>query len=45
MTMLFIVDDSKALRGRLVKMLSEMEGVEVVGQAHPRILPEPTEAF
>jgi DNA-binding NarL/FixJ family response regulator len=32
-TMIFIVDDSKALRERLVKMLSEIEGVEVVGQA------------
>ncbi|PYS94306.1 MAG: response regulator [Acidobacteria bacterium] len=31
--MIFIVDDSKALRERLVSMLSELEGVEVVGQA------------
>lgn len=31
--MVFIVDDSKALRERLVNMLSEMDGVEVVGEA------------
>ena len=31
--MIFIVDDSKALRDRLVSMLSEVEGIEVVGQA------------
>ena len=31
--MIFIVDDSKALRDRLVSMLSELEGIEVVGQA------------
>jgi DNA-binding NarL/FixJ family response regulator len=31
--MIFIVDDSKALRERLVTMLSEIEGVEVIGQA------------
>lgn len=31
--MIFIVDDSKVLRDRLVSMLSEVEGIEVVGQA------------
>lgn len=31
--MVFIVDDSKALRERLANMLSEVEGVAVVGQA------------
>lgn len=31
--MIFIVDDSQALRDRLVSMLSEVEGIEVVGQA------------
>jgi DNA-binding NarL/FixJ family response regulator len=31
--MIFIVDDSKALRERLVTMLSEIEGIEVIGQA------------
>lgn len=31
--MLFIVDDSKMLRDRLVDALSEIEGVEIVGQA------------
>jgi DNA-binding NarL/FixJ family response regulator len=31
--MIFIVDDSKALRERLTKLLSEIEGAEVVGQA------------
>ncbi|HKO45607.1 MAG TPA: response regulator transcription factor [Pyrinomonadaceae bacterium] len=31
--MIFIVDDLKALRDRLVRMVSEVEGVEVVGQA------------
>jgi DNA-binding NarL/FixJ family response regulator len=31
--MIFIVDDSKAVRDRLVSMLSELEGIEVVGQA------------
>jgi DNA-binding NarL/FixJ family response regulator len=29
----FIADDSEILRVRLVKMLSEIEGVEIVGQA------------
>ncbi len=31
--MIYIVDDSKALRERLVSMLSEIDGIEVVGQA------------
>jgi DNA-binding NarL/FixJ family response regulator len=31
--MIFIVDDSELLRERLIKMLSEIEGVEIVGQA------------
>lgn len=31
--MVFIVDDSQVLRERLVSMFSEMEGVEVLGQA------------
>lgn len=31
--MIFIVDDSKILRERLVNMLSEIEGVNIVGQA------------
>ncbi|MGC2235425.1 MAG: response regulator transcription factor [Pyrinomonadaceae bacterium] len=31
--MIFIVDDSELLRARLVKMLSEIDGVEIVGQA------------
>jgi DNA-binding NarL/FixJ family response regulator len=31
--MIFIVDDSKVLRERLVNMLSEIDGVEVCGQA------------
>jgi DNA-binding NarL/FixJ family response regulator len=31
--MIFIVDDSEPLRERLVKMLSEIDGVEIVGQA------------
>src|SRR4051812_12339733 len=31
--MIFIVDDSKAFRHRLVNMLSEIEGAEVIGQA------------
>lgn len=31
--MIFIVDDSALLRERLVKMLSEIDGVEIVGQA------------
>lgn len=29
----FIVDDSELLRSRLVQLLSEIEGVEIVGQA------------
>jgi DNA-binding NarL/FixJ family response regulator len=32
--MIFIVDDSKILQERLVDMLSEIEGVEVIGQAY-----------
>lgn len=31
--MVFIVDDSKALRERLVNMLSEIDGIEIVGEA------------
>jgi DNA-binding NarL/FixJ family response regulator len=31
--MIFIADDSKALRERLTAMLSEIEGAEVIGQA------------
>jgi DNA-binding NarL/FixJ family response regulator len=31
--MFFIADDSDAVRGRLVELLSEVEGAEVVGQA------------
>lgn len=31
--MILIVDDSQALRDRLVTMLSEVEGIEIVGQA------------
>jgi DNA-binding NarL/FixJ family response regulator len=31
--MVFIVDDSQALRERLVSMFAEIEGVEVLGQA------------
>ena len=31
--MVFIVDDSKALRARLVELLSEIEGVSIVGEA------------
>lgn len=31
--MIFIVDDSQTLRERLVKMLAEVEGVGVIGQA------------
>jgi DNA-binding NarL/FixJ family response regulator len=31
--MFFIADDSDVVRGRLVELLSEMEGAEVVGQA------------
>jgi len=31
---LFIADDSEILRGRLIDMLSEIEGIEIVGQAH-----------
>jgi DNA-binding NarL/FixJ family response regulator len=31
--MLFIADDSDEMRGRLVELLSEVEGAEVVGQA------------
>jgi DNA-binding NarL/FixJ family response regulator len=31
--MIFIVDDSNAFRQRLVNMLSEIEGAEVIGQA------------
>lgn len=30
---MFIVDDSEILRSRLVQMLSEIEGLEIVGQA------------
>ena len=32
-TQLYIVDDSAAIRGRLVEMLSRLEGVCVIGQA------------
>jgi DNA-binding NarL/FixJ family response regulator len=31
--MVFIVDDSKAIRERLAKMLSEIDGVKVIGEA------------
>lgn len=31
--MFFIADDSEAVRGRLIELLSEVEGAEVVGQA------------
>ncbi|HEV2913747.1 MAG TPA: response regulator transcription factor [Pyrinomonadaceae bacterium] len=31
--MIFIVDDSKAIRERLAKMLSEIDGVKVIGEA------------
>jgi DNA-binding NarL/FixJ family response regulator len=30
---IFIADDSELLRVRLVKMLSEIEGIEIIGQA------------
>lgn len=30
---IFIVDDSEVLRSRLVQMLSEIEGIEIVGEA------------
>ncbi len=30
---IFIADDSEMLRVRLVKMLSEIEGIEIIGQA------------
>ena len=30
---MFIVDDSEILRSRLVQMLSEIEGIEIVGEA------------
>ncbi len=33
LTQLYIVDDSAAIRGRLVEMLSLVEGVRVIGQA------------
>jgi DNA-binding NarL/FixJ family response regulator len=32
-TQLYIVDDSAAIRGRLVEMLSRLDGVRVVGEA------------
>ncbi|HEY0006060.1 MAG TPA: response regulator transcription factor [Pyrinomonadaceae bacterium] len=32
--MIFIVDDSKMLRERLVRMLSEIDGIEVIGEAN-----------
>ncbi len=31
--MFFIADDSDAVRGRLIELLSEVEGAEVIGQA------------
>jgi DNA-binding NarL/FixJ family response regulator len=31
--MVFIVDDSKAIRERLAKMLSEIDGIKVIGEA------------
>lgn len=31
--MIFIVDDSKAVREHLVKMLSEIKGISAIGQA------------
>ena len=31
--MFFIADDSEAVRGRLIELLSEVEGAEVIGQA------------
>lgn len=35
--MVFIVDDSKALRVRLVELLSGIEGVSIVGQARTAV--------
>ena len=32
-TQVYIVDDSPAIRGRLIELLSRMEGVQVVGEA------------
>jgi DNA-binding NarL/FixJ family response regulator len=35
--MIFIVDDSKVIRERLVNMLSEIDGIEVCGQAQSAV--------